>query len=162
MSSFCPPPKLSAKTLKKLINFFFISGCAAFWCPCIIYARNKKRIENLYAEEKVHPNRGGTCSDDCAIHACMSTFCLFGWAIQVSDFVIWIFRETERGFFFLTQNSFLPRSQTALRFAEDMISRATISGIVLQRFFVHLVSCHRRAGKLIWRRGPLEMCGGRD
>jgi hypothetical protein len=73
-----------AEVLTYFCHFFCISGCAALWCPCIIYARNKKRIEHLYVEEKVHPKGGGTCSDDCAIHACMSTLCLFGWAIQVS------------------------------------------------------------------------------
>ncbi|KIM38006.1 hypothetical protein M413DRAFT_76460 [Hebeloma cylindrosporum] len=59
--------------------------CAALWCPCIIYGRNKSRIEYLYAEEKVHPKRGDTCSGDCAVHACMSAFCLFGWAIQIPN-----------------------------------------------------------------------------
>ncbi|PPQ81569.1 hypothetical protein CVT25_013412 [Psilocybe cyanescens] len=59
--------------------------CKALWCPCIIYGRNKARIEYLYAEEKVHPTKGGTCSDDCVVHACLTTFCLFGWAIQIPN-----------------------------------------------------------------------------
>ena len=58
-------------------------GCKALWCPCIVYGQNKARIEYLYEEGKVHPTRGGTFSGDCAIHACLTTFCLFGWAIQV-------------------------------------------------------------------------------
>ena len=59
-------------------------GCKALWCPCIVYGRNKARIEHLYEEERVHPKRGGTCSVDCVVHACL-TFCLFGWAIQVPN-----------------------------------------------------------------------------
>lgn len=62
-----------------------VAGCKALWCPCIIYGRNKARIEHLYAEEQVHPAQGGTCSGDCAVHACLSTFCLFGWAIQIPN-----------------------------------------------------------------------------
>ncbi|KAH9478046.1 Cell number regulator 11 [Psilocybe cubensis] len=60
--------------------------CKALWCPCIVYGRNKARIEYLYAEQTAHPTKGGpACSGDCAIHACLTTFCLFGWAIQIPN-----------------------------------------------------------------------------
>ncbi|KAF8157215.1 PLAC8 family-domain-containing protein [Crassisporium funariophilum] len=58
--------------------------CEAFWCPCIVYGRNKARVEHLYAKEKVLPFReGGSCNHDCAVHGCLTAICCFGWALQV-------------------------------------------------------------------------------
>ncbi|KDR66606.1 hypothetical protein GALMADRAFT_1147761 [Galerina marginata CBS 339.88] len=72
--------------------------CSALWCPCIVYGKNKARLERLASplpspsprreNSKTHPNPDSdtgpsACSDDCAVHACLTVFCLFGWAIQV-------------------------------------------------------------------------------
>ncbi|KAF5324338.1 hypothetical protein D9619_011318 [Psilocybe cf. subviscida] len=84
---------------------------AALVCPCIVYAQNKARLEHLNLTETPlnawHPQiigDGDSHSDtdrvpqrvnrlsrwatqDCAIHACLTAFCLSGWVMQVSSII---------------------------------------------------------------------------
>jgi len=60
--------------------------CLATWCPCIVYGQNKARAEYLSAHDTPNPAGGGSiCSGDCALHACLTTICAFGWALQISS-----------------------------------------------------------------------------
>ena len=64
-----------------------LSGCVAWWCPCIVYGQNKHRYEFL--ESRQSQPEGGCCNTDCMIHGIL-TSCGFGFAMQVS-FSIFMF-----------------------------------------------------------------------
>ncbi|KAF8885346.1 PLAC8 family-domain-containing protein [Infundibulicybe gibba] len=59
--------------------------CLAMWCPCIVYGQNKSRFEYLSSHDSPDPSGGGSCcSGDCGLHGCLTSFCAFGWALQIS------------------------------------------------------------------------------
>ncbi|KXN84006.1 Cell number regulator 11 [Leucoagaricus sp. SymC.cos] len=54
----------------------------AWYCPCIVYAKNKHRYEHLNLNGTPDPEKGGDCcSGDCMLHAVI-TFCGAGWILQ--------------------------------------------------------------------------------
>ncbi|TFK62804.1 PLAC8-domain-containing protein [Pluteus cervinus] len=53
-----------------------ITCCGASICPCIIYAKNKHRLEYLERQGEPDPDNGGCCSGDCWIHCAVSVLCL--------------------------------------------------------------------------------------
>ncbi|PPQ86031.1 LOW QUALITY PROTEIN: hypothetical protein CVT26_012332 [Gymnopilus dilepis] len=69
------------------------SICKALWCPCIIYASNKARLEHLalhnapLPEEEREEIETGGWNEDCVIHGVLSAVsgCLCGWVIQIQS-----------------------------------------------------------------------------
>ncbi|KAF8891469.1 PLAC8 family-domain-containing protein [Gymnopilus junonius] len=60
--------------------------CNALWCPCMVYAGNKARVEYLDEKDGVLPDEErGTCSGDCWIHGLLTVFtgCVGGWVLQI-------------------------------------------------------------------------------
>ena len=58
-----------------------LSGCVAWFCPCITYGQNKHRYE--YLNNRQSQPDGGCCNTNCMIHGAL-TSCGFGFAMQVS------------------------------------------------------------------------------
>ncbi|KAF8998889.1 PLAC8-domain-containing protein [Hymenopellis radicata] len=57
--------------------------CTALWCPCVVYGRNKQRLEHLNRAGYPDPEHGGCVNDDCLVHGLL-TFCVgFGWILQI-------------------------------------------------------------------------------
>jgi len=57
--------------------------CLAAWCPCMVYSQNKVRLEHLTKYNSPEPGRNtGTCSSDCAIHACLIAVS-YAWVLQM-------------------------------------------------------------------------------
>ncbi|KAJ7598429.1 PLAC8-domain-containing protein [Mycena floridula] len=47
----------------------------ACFCPCIVYGKNKQRLEYLTERGQPHPDHGGSCcSGDCMMHTCLNCF----------------------------------------------------------------------------------------
>ncbi|KAF5386273.1 hypothetical protein D9757_008591 [Collybiopsis confluens] len=56
--------------------------CMACFCPCIVYGRNKTRLDHLSNHGLPEPE-GGTTGGECAAHALVtSLFCMAGCAMQ--------------------------------------------------------------------------------
>ncbi|KAF8885344.1 PLAC8-domain-containing protein [Infundibulicybe gibba] len=56
--------------------------CAlALCCSCVLYGRNKQRLNHLNQSGAPHPNGGGLFSSDCCIHAA-AVSCGLGWITQ--------------------------------------------------------------------------------
>lgn len=129
------------------LDCFKFPGCLASVCPCIVYAQNKARLEHLGVVGEPDATGGGSvCSGDCAMHACLTSFCLFGWALQASAAVIFVFS--------LYVSDMYPtcRSQGVRQSENATASRETGVEIVLQLFSAVRANLHRRAGRLRSRR----------
>jgi Cys-rich protein (TIGR01571 family) len=52
--------------------------------PCITYGKNKSRLKYLQEHGEPHPSGGNTCTGDCWLHCCLSSFLpCCGWILQV-------------------------------------------------------------------------------
>ncbi|KAG7091906.1 hypothetical protein E1B28_008303 [Marasmius oreades] len=72
--------------------------CLAFWCPCVMYGRNKNRLDHLSQRNRPDSiSRDATCNVDCCLHCCLSSFCLFGWALEVPNRAVVRARYNIRG-----------------------------------------------------------------
>ena len=59
-------------------------GCVAWFCPCIVYSKNKHRLEHLTQKGFPDPEQGGECcTGDCMIHAAITCCFGAGWILQV-------------------------------------------------------------------------------
>jgi Cys-rich protein (TIGR01571 family) len=71
-----------------LCSFSDLCGtfCLACWCPCIAYGQNKARLDYLSNHGASDPRHGGggSCSGDCFLHGCLTSFCGIGWVLQIS------------------------------------------------------------------------------
>lgn len=55
------------------------------WCPCIIYGKNRQRLDHLQEYDTPDPEHGGLgCDADCCMHVVLNVMCGFGWVLQVS------------------------------------------------------------------------------
>ncbi|TFK59454.1 PLAC8-domain-containing protein [Pluteus cervinus] len=59
--------------------------CIVSWfCPCIVYAQNKRRLEYLERNGVPDPEHGGdACSGDCCLHLTITGCCGLGWLLQI-------------------------------------------------------------------------------
>jgi len=70
-----------------LCDFTDLCGtwCLACWCPCMVYGQNKARLDYLSSNGAPDPRHGGSyCSGDCCLHGSLTSFCAFGWVLQIS------------------------------------------------------------------------------
>jgi len=56
--------------------------CVAWFCPCITYGRNKKRIQSLEYEGRVETDPG-CCSCDCCLYGSLLAFAGLGCIFQM-------------------------------------------------------------------------------
>lgn len=56
--------------------------CWAAWCPCVVYGKNKKRIQHLQSQGTPLPGGGERFNDDCCIHGCL-TIPGYAWILQI-------------------------------------------------------------------------------
>lgn len=51
--------------------------------PRTFLSQNKSRLEHLERFNTRHPKRGDSCSGDCFLHCCLTSFIGLGWVLQV-------------------------------------------------------------------------------
>ncbi|PFH47899.1 hypothetical protein AMATHDRAFT_66586 [Amanita thiersii Skay4041] len=58
----------------------------AWFCPCMVYAQVKQRLEYLNQRGIPDPERGGSgCNGDCMVHGLLSACLGIGWVLQISN-----------------------------------------------------------------------------
>ena len=65
-----------------LVKFRSPAGCSAFWCPCVVYSKNKQRLDHLQNSGTPLPDGGESRNADCLMYACLNRRG-FGWVLQV-------------------------------------------------------------------------------
>ena len=59
-----------------------LSGCWSTWCPCVVYTKNKQRLEHLQSRGTPLVGGGEALDGGCCLYACLGYFgCAF--ALQV-------------------------------------------------------------------------------
>ncbi|KAF5383065.1 hypothetical protein D9615_004825 [Tricholomella constricta] len=54
--------------------------CVLSWfCPCVVYSRNRRRLEHLEGKGTPDPEQGGCFSGACWVHCCA------GWTLQIES-----------------------------------------------------------------------------
>ncbi|KAG2112403.1 PLAC8-domain-containing protein [Suillus clintonianus] len=57
--------------------------CMSCWCPCMIYGKNKQRLDHLQDHNTADPEHGGSgCDSDCCMHLALNVLGGFGWVLQ--------------------------------------------------------------------------------
>ncbi|KAL7410792.1 PLAC8 family-domain-containing protein [Mrakia frigida] len=59
--------------------------CYSCCCPCIVFSKNKSRLHHLDRYNTKHPKRGDSCSGDCFLHCCLTSFLGLGWILQIGS-----------------------------------------------------------------------------
>ncbi|KAI0053145.1 PLAC8-domain-containing protein [Auriscalpium vulgare] len=59
--------------------------CLACWCPCVVYGKNKQRIDYLERRGTPRPDGGATFSADCTMHALAGCLGGWGWVLQIGS-----------------------------------------------------------------------------
>src|SRR6266702_6296271 len=49
-----------------------LAGCWAAWCPCVVYAKNKQRLQHLQIRGTPLPGGGERYNLDCCIYGCLA------------------------------------------------------------------------------------------
>jgi hypothetical protein len=76
--------QISPRLLGDAAANFPPAGWLACFCPCMVYASNKRRLEHLTKYDIPEPTRlGGICGSDCLIHAVLIVLS-YGWSMQAS------------------------------------------------------------------------------
>ena len=102
---------------------FHITGCAASWCPCVVYGKNKRRLEYLARHNDPDPEHGGCCSGDCWLHCGLVTLCGLGALLQVRSFPLSSLLSFRCLLAFDTFLSLLPRSDLQPSFHPTLYPR---------------------------------------
>ncbi|PFH45932.1 hypothetical protein AMATHDRAFT_92395, partial [Amanita thiersii Skay4041] len=58
--------------------------CLAMYCPCIVHAQNKRRLQHLNEHGTPHPERGDICSSDSWTYFCIEALCDASWILQIA------------------------------------------------------------------------------
>jgi hypothetical protein len=48
-----------------------LSGCCAVWCPCVVFGKNKQRLNHLQSRGTPLAGGGESGDGDCAIYGCL-------------------------------------------------------------------------------------------
>ncbi|KAH7921872.1 PLAC8-domain-containing protein [Leucogyrophana mollusca] len=58
--------------------------CFSCFCPCMSFAKNKKRLDHLQDKGSSDPEHGGSgCNSDCCFHFGLTLCCGLGWVLQL-------------------------------------------------------------------------------
>ena len=77
-----------AKISYNLAESLSLEGCWAAWCPCVVYSKNKQRLEHLQNYGTPLPGGGERYNDDCTIHGLLA-LTGYAWVLQVCGFSAW-------------------------------------------------------------------------
>ncbi|KAG1871561.1 PLAC8 family-domain-containing protein [Suillus subluteus] len=72
----------------RTVNQFTIcfTDCMSCWCPCMVYGKNRKRLDHLQENDTPDPEFGGSgCDADCCMHLALDVLCGFGWVLQLGQ-----------------------------------------------------------------------------
>ncbi|KAG1725625.1 uncharacterized protein EDB91DRAFT_1062087, partial [Suillus paluster] len=62
------------------------TDCTSCWCPCIMYGKNRQRLDHLQDNDTADPEHGGSgCGPDCVMHLLLNFCGGFGWVLQVGQ-----------------------------------------------------------------------------
>jgi len=69
-----------------LCDYFGACGtcCLGAWCPCILFSKNKSRLQHLERDGTPEPHGGEGVGADCMIYCCLTSLTGFGWVLQIS------------------------------------------------------------------------------
>ncbi|KAI0064860.1 PLAC8-domain-containing protein [Artomyces pyxidatus] len=56
--------------------------CMSWWCPCIVYGKNRQRLSHLQAQGVPHPDGGETINSDCLV-SCLVGSVGCGWVLNM-------------------------------------------------------------------------------
>ncbi|SRR6266702_442267 len=59
-----------------------LPGCWAAWCPCVVYGKNKQRLQHLQGRGTPLPGGGERFNDSCCIYGCLA-IPGYAWILQV-------------------------------------------------------------------------------
>ena len=65
-----------------LVDLISPAGCWAVWCPCVVYSKNKQRLEHLQNNGTPLPGGGERFHADCSIHGLL-VLTGYAWVLQV-------------------------------------------------------------------------------
>jgi hypothetical protein len=66
----------------RMLIIFLVAGCWAVWCPCVVYSKNKQRLQNLQNQDAPLSTGGERYNADCCVYACLA-IPGYGWVLQV-------------------------------------------------------------------------------
>ena len=58
-------------------------GCCACWCPCIVHAKNQRRLEHLNTRGYPDPRRHDSLVAGNLLYGVVDGLCHLGWILQV-------------------------------------------------------------------------------
>jgi Cys-rich protein (TIGR01571 family) len=67
----------------RILTPVFLAGCWATWCPCVVYSKNKQRLEHLRNRGTPLPGGGERLTDNTYIHGALTACGGHGWVLQV-------------------------------------------------------------------------------
>jgi Cys-rich protein (TIGR01571 family) len=70
---------LSSRILADLLS---LAGCCAALCPCVVYGKNKQRLQHLQNRGTPLPGGGERYNADCCIHGSLA-IAGYAWVLQV-------------------------------------------------------------------------------
>ncbi|OAX35842.1 hypothetical protein K503DRAFT_745344 [Rhizopogon vinicolor AM-OR11-026] len=60
--------------------------CMSCWCPCLVYGKNRQRLDHLEENDEPDPEHGGSgVGVDCCMHVAMNICCGLGWVLQLGE-----------------------------------------------------------------------------
>jgi hypothetical protein len=72
-----------ARPTHRILIPVFLAGCWAAWCPCVVYSKNKQRLEHLRNRGTPLPGGGERLTDHTYIHGILTAIGGHGWILQV-------------------------------------------------------------------------------
>ncbi|KAH9007362.1 PLAC8 family-domain-containing protein [Lactarius deliciosus] len=72
----------SVKRSYKLADPVSLTGCWAAWCPCVVYSKNKQRLQHLQTRGTHLPSGGETYDGNCCIYGSL-LIPGYAWILQI-------------------------------------------------------------------------------
>jgi len=69
--------------------FYFIStGCLSFWCPCLVHAQNRRRLDYLTVNGVPDPDRNKVTAEGSMFYGFLEVACDLGFILQVGRLML--------------------------------------------------------------------------
>jgi hypothetical protein len=97
-----------------------VPGCCACWCPCLLHARNRRRLDHLNTQGLPDPHRDQFVVKDSWVYALIEVACDAGWILQVKIYFYFThLMHFQPLFYFLFFNYIKPNVLTEQTFLVD-------------------------------------------
>jgi len=137
----------------------FLTGCLACWCPGVIHAQNRRRVEYLNVHGIPEPERKRLFGTDSILYALLECCGHMGWILQVSCLI-----SSSRPFPDHTVHLTFFRFRPGRLFGNDTTFREAVWAIAVRRTYVTPAHWCKRIGswskkkRPCWDQCVLEVC----